>query len=135
MAGIRLGANIDSLFAQTQLGESTSALAASYERLSSGLRINNAAADPAGSALATLLNSQSRVFTQAVRNINDGISVASMAQGALTELQQISEKQLELAQQASNGLLHLASGRLLITKLTRWFRNITALFRPPRLTE
>ena len=100
---ISLGQNIDSLAAQSELNQATSSLTQSYERLSSGLRINQASDDAAGLAIASQLNSNSRVYTQAVRNVNDGLSMANIAEGALNALKQISERQLELAEEAANG--------------------------------
>ena len=100
---ISLGQNIDSLTAQSELNKSTSSLTQSYQRLSSGLRINQASDDAAGLSIASQLNSNSRVYTQAARNINDGLSAANIAEGALNALKQISERQLELAEEAANG--------------------------------
>src|SRR6185312_10185234 len=103
MSGIRLGTNVDSLASQSELNSATSALTQSYKRLSSGLRINQASDDAAGLAIVSQLNSTTRVFTQAVRNVNDGVSAANIAEGALNALKQISERQLELAEEAANG--------------------------------
>src|SRR6185312_5612341 len=85
------------------MNQSTSALSQSYERLSSGLRINQASDDAAGLSIASQLNAKSRVYTQAVRNVNDAISATTIAEGALNALKQISERQLELSEEAANG--------------------------------
>ena len=100
---ITLGTNIDSLVAQNELHQSTSALNQSYERLSSGMRINQASDDAAGLAIASELDAKSKIYTQAIRNVNDGISITSIAEGALNALKAITDRQTELAAEAANG--------------------------------
>jgi len=77
------------------------------------MRINRASDDAAGLAISSSLKADSRVFTQAIRNVNDGFSVLSIAQGALSELSGISTRQLELAEQAANGSYSLVQRRSL----------------------
>jgi flagellin len=101
---ITIGANISSLRAQTQMSKATESLGDTFTRLSSGLRINKASDDAAGLAISETLKADSRVFNQGIRNLNDGISVLNIAQGALIELSKISQRQLELATQAANGV-------------------------------
>lgn len=103
MGSITIGSNISSLKAQRQLGKSTDALSKSSERLSSGLRINRASDDAAGLAVASSLNSKSRVYNVAVRNVNDGISAFNIVDGALSELSAVIIRIEELATQAANG--------------------------------
>jgi flagellin-like hook-associated protein FlgL len=110
---ITIGADIASLEAQRRLGENTDVLGHVYERLSSGQRINRASDDAAGLAIASQLNSSSRVFNQAIRNVNDGISLANIAEGALNSMKSISERQLELAEQAANGTYSVVQRRAL----------------------
>ena len=100
---ITIGSNIASLNAQRQLGRASDALSTIYEKLSSGQRINHASDDAAGLAIATNLKSSSRVYTQAIRNVNDGVSALSISDGALGALSQITQRQLELSEQAANG--------------------------------
>ena len=100
---ITIGANIASLRTQRQLGQTTDALARAYERLSSGQRINHASDDAAGLSIASQLTAGARVLNQAVRNLNDGISLTSIAEGALSSLSGITVRQMELAEQAANG--------------------------------
>ena len=73
---ISLGINIEALKAQRRLAEATSAQGRTFERLSSGQRINRASDDAAGLAIASKLGADSRVYTLAIRNINDGLSTA-----------------------------------------------------------
>lgn len=87
-----------------QLGDSTSQLSTSYQRLSSGQRINTASDDAAGLAVSTQLQSQASIGTVAVRNLNDGISALNIADSALASQSSIIERLQELAQQSANGV-------------------------------
>ena len=78
-------------------------LSMAMERLSSGKRINNAKDDAAGLAIATSMTSQIRGMGQAIRNANDGISLAQTADGALTEVTNMLQRVRELAVQSSSG--------------------------------
>ena len=100
---LSLVANIDSIRAQTELKKTTSELSKSFERLSSGLRINSASDDPAGLALADELRADARVATVAIRNANDGLSLSAIADAALSEIQTMLTRMAELATQSSNG--------------------------------
>jgi len=102
---ITVNTNIASLNAQRRLGNSTSALQRSFERLSSGLRIVRAADDAAGLAIADSLRADQRVAGVAIRNANDGISLISIADGALSEIGNVLARAAELAEQAANGVL------------------------------
>lgn len=106
MAGsITICSNLAALSAERRLAQNTKALAASYTRLSSGLRINRAGDDAAGLSISELLNTDARVFAEGLRNVNDGISLINIAEGALQELTSITTRQRELATQAANGTL------------------------------
>jgi flagellin len=100
--GLYINTNVASLNAQRNLTGSSSALGRSFERLSSGLRINSAKDDSAGLAIASRFSSQIRGLNQAVRNTNDGISLAQTAEGALQESQNILQRVRELSVQAAN---------------------------------
>jgi flagellin len=106
-----INTNIPSLNAQRNLNMSQSALATSLQRLSSGLRINSAKDDAAGMAIADRMSSQIRGLNQAVRNSNDGISLAQTAEGALGETNNILQRVRELAIQSANAT-NSASDRL-----------------------
>lgn len=79
-------------------------LAAVYERLSSGQRINKAADDAAGLAIADSLKAQQRVASVAIRNANDGISTVAIADGALAEIGSVLNRLAELSEQSANGV-------------------------------
>ncbi len=95
--------NIASLNAQRILGINSQRLAGSVERIASGLRINRGSDDAAGLAISDSLRSDIRALGQAVRNANDGISLASVADGALNEQSGILIRLRELSSQASTG--------------------------------
>jgi len=97
-----INTNIMSLNAQRNLNSSQGALATSLERLSSGLRINSAKDDAAGLAISERFSSQIRGLNQAVRNANDGISLAQTAEGAMQEIGNNLQRIRELAVQSSN---------------------------------
>ena len=100
---IKIGTNILSQTVQRNLARSTEDLSTAFKRLSSGQRINSAADDAAGLAIAQSLNADTRIFAQGVRNLNDGISSLSITEGAMTELGGILNRIEELAQQSING--------------------------------
>ena len=103
MALINFGANISSLVAQRHLGEATQKNSEISERLSSGLRVNSASDDPASLAVLAGLNASSKIYSQGIRNLNDGISLISIADSAISALTDITTRLSELANQASNG--------------------------------
>jgi flagellin len=101
--GYTINTNINSLNAQRNAGINGASLATSMQRLSSGLRINSAKDDAAGLAIATRMDSQFRGMNVAVRNANDGISLAQTAEGGLQTVTDMLQRMRELAVQASNG--------------------------------
>lgn len=105
MGSITIKTNLAALNAQRRLAQSTASLSDSFTRLSSGLRINRAGDDAAGLAIAESLKVDQRVFNQGVRNLNDGVSLLSIADSALNELSNITVRLTELAEQAANGSL------------------------------
>jgi len=100
---MNINTNVNSLNAQRNLGTSQGSLATSMQRLSSGLRINSAKDDAAGLAISDRMNAQVKGITVAVRNANDGISLAQTAEGALSTVTDVLQRMRELAVQAQNG--------------------------------
>lgn len=94
--------NISSLRAQRNLNKTSNALTQNINRLSSGLRINRAGDDAAGSAISSQLTAYEKGLKQASRNSNDGISVIQTAEGALSEMTGIVQRMRELSVQAAN---------------------------------
>jgi flagellin len=101
---ITIASNIQSLQAQRQLGASSLRLTKVYERLSSGFRINRAADDAAGLAIAEGLKVEQRIALAAVRNANDGVSIISITDGALGEITNVLGRMAELSEQSANGV-------------------------------
>ena len=97
-----INTNVASLTAQRNLGMSQTSLNTSIQRLSSGLRINSAKDDAAGLAISERFTGQIRGLNQAVRNANDGISLAQTAEGALKASGDILQRVRELAVQSAN---------------------------------
>jgi len=99
---LSINTNIASINAQRNLAGSQASLATSMQRLSSGLRINSAKDDAAGLSIAERMNSQVRGMNVAIRNSNDGISLAQTADGALSQVSNSLQRMRELAVQARN---------------------------------
>ncbi len=100
---VTIGSNISSLRGIRSLDRVSSDLSDTLQRLSSGQRINRASDDAAGLSVSSALSTKSRIYAQGIRNVNDGISMISIAEGALTSLQDIITRVSELAEQASSG--------------------------------
>jgi flagellin len=98
-----INTNLVSLNAQRNLATSQSQLSTSMQRLSSGLRVNSAKDDAAGLAIAERMNTQVRGMNVAMRNANDGISMAQVGEGALGKVSDLLQRMRELAVQSANG--------------------------------
>ena len=98
-----INTNLVSLNAQRNLSTSQSSLATSMQRLSSGMRVNSAKDDAAGLAIAERMHAQVRGMNVAMRNANDGISMAQVGEGALGKVSDIFQRMRELAVQSANG--------------------------------
>lgn len=103
--GISIRTNIAALKAQRQLSNATDRLSSTYERLSSGQRINHASDDAAGLAIADSLKTEKRLLTTSIRNMSDGVSALSIAEAALDSQNELLTRMSELAEQAANGSL------------------------------
>jgi flagellin len=97
-----INTNIMSLNAQRNASANQTTLATSMQRLSSGLRVNSAKDDAAGMAIADRMNTQVRGMNVAIRNANDGISLAQVAEGGLAVVTDILQRMRELAVQSIN---------------------------------
>ena len=103
---LTVNTNISALRAGRQLGNAQSALSTSLERISSGKRINRAADDAAGLAVATNLKTEAMSIRQGMRNANDGISIIQVAEGAFNEAVDLFQRMRELAIQSMSETLH-----------------------------
>ena len=99
---LTVNTNVTSLNVQKNLNKASDALSTSMTRLSSGLKINSAKDDAAGLQIATRMTSQIRGQTMAIKNGNDGISIAQTAEGAMQEQTNILQRMRELAVQSRN---------------------------------
>ncbi|MDM3891409.1 flagellin domain-containing protein [Pseudomonas juntendi] len=99
---LTVNTNTTSLGVQKNLNRASDALSTSMTRLSSGLKINSAKDDAAGLQIATRMTSQIRGQTMAIKNANDGISIAQTAEGAMQEQTNILQRMRELAIQSRN---------------------------------
>lgn len=113
MSGFRINTNVNALSAQSNLGEVNRGLAKSMEKLSSGLRINRAADDAAGLAISERFRSQANGINQAIKNIQEGISLLQVAEGGLSTIGDMVQRIRSLAIQAANDTLTDAD-RLLV---------------------
>lgn len=97
--------NISSLTANRHLMKATSNMGKTFEKLSSGLRINSGADDAAGLAISTRMTAQVRGLNQAIRNTNDAVSLVQVAEGALNETTNALQRMRELAIQSKNATM------------------------------
>ncbi|AIW13442.1 flagellin [Vibrio tubiashii] len=100
---INVNTNVSAMTAQRYLNGATDGMQKSMERLSSGYKINSARDDAAGLQISNRLNAQSRGLDMAVKNANDGISIAQTAEGAMNETTNILQRMRDLSLQSSNG--------------------------------
>lgn len=100
---ITINTNVTAMTAQRNLNNASSSVADSMAKLSSGLRINSAKDDAAGMQISNRLTNQTNGLNVAMRNANDGVSMAQTAEGAMSESTTIMERMRELALQSANG--------------------------------
>ncbi len=115
---ITIGSNIASLQAQRRLSNASASLGNTYEKLSSGQRINKASDDAAGLAIADALRASQRVTSVAIRNANDGISTIGIADSALSEIGNVLSRLAELATQSANGVFSTSQRSALQNEFT-----------------
>jgi flagellin len=113
-----IGTNIASLNAQRHLSSAQDKAAVAMERLSTGLRINTGQDDGAGLAIGSTLGAKVRGLNQAVRNANDGVSMAKTADAALSEVGNMLERMRELATENVNGALSATDKTNITNELT-----------------
>jgi flagellin len=119
-----INTNVGALRAQNSSRVANNMLETSMARLSSGKRINSAKDDAAGLAIATRMDAKVRGLTQAIRNANDGISLAQTAEGAMDETSNILVRMRELAVQAASGATSASDRTALQTEVTQLISQI-----------
>jgi flagellin len=122
-----IATNVASLNAQRNLNSTGASLATSMQRLSSGLRVNSAKDDAAGLAIADRMNTQIKGLNVAIRNANDGISLAQTAEGALATVTDALQRMRELSVQAANGSLGTSDRANLDTEYQQLSAEITRI--------
>ncbi|MBF6602536.1 MAG: flagellin FliC [Sphingorhabdus sp.] len=100
-----IGTNVAAMRTNTAANSAELSLARSIERLSTGRRINNASDDAAGLAIATRMTAEVRGLNMAIRNANDGISLAQTAESGMKEINNMLQRMRELSVQSANGTL------------------------------
>jgi flagellin len=123
-----INTNISSMSAQRNLSATQNSLAVSMARLSSGLRVNSAKDDAAGLSIAERMTSQVRGMNVAVRNSNDGISMAQTAEGALGKVGEIFQRMRELAVQSSNATNSVSDKASLDTEFGELAKEVQRVF-------
>jgi flagellin len=116
--------NINSLNSQRNLGVSNSGLNSSLSKLSSGLRINNAADDAAGLAIGTGLQADFMALSQAVRNANDGVGIVQIADGAFSQMGDMLARATQLATQAASETLGDSEREMINTEYQQIMQEI-----------
>jgi flagellin len=124
--------NVGSLQAQKNLASTQLLLSTSFNKLSSGYRINTAKDDAAGLAISESLKSQVRSLTVAERNAGDAVSMAQTAEGALGELSSILIRLRELATQSANGSLQSSDRAFIATEFTNLQSEIKRIMTSTR---
>ena len=122
-----INTNAISLNAQRNTEASKNSLATSMQRLSSGLRVNDAKDDAAGLAIAERMNGQIKGMNVAIRNANDGISLAQTAEGALNTITDALQRMRELAVQSQNGTNNTSDRDNLDTEYQQLSQEITRI--------
>ena len=132
---LSISTNIASLSAQRSFLTSNAALETSYERLASGKRINSSSDDAAGLAIATDLLSRVSGTNQAIRNVNDGISMVQIMEGTYDEVTSILQRMRDMAVQAANGSLSTTEKGYLETEQNNLVTALDAAINQARFSS
>ena len=122
-----INTNINSITAQRNVSASQSALSMAMQRLSSGLRVNSAKDDAAGLAISERMNAQVKGMNVAIRNANDGISLAQTAEGATGKIGDALQRMRELSVQSANGTNNSGDRTNLQTEFSALQAEVTRL--------
>ena len=122
-----LGTNIASIWASKNLQSAQGSMAASVERLSSGLRINRARDDAAGLGIANALTQQINGANQGIRNLNDGISTVQTAEGAINAASEMAQRILTLATQGANGSMSQDGRTAIVNEMKQIVNSINSI--------
>jgi flagellin len=126
---MRINHNISSMITQTSLSQADKAMSSSLTKLSTGLRVNSASDDAAGLAVSERLRSQIRGMGRAKMNAQDGIALLQIAEGASSEINEILQRQRELAVQASTDTLTSTDRSYLNLEFTQLSEEVDRITR------
>ncbi|MBE1302049.1 MAG: flagellin FliC [Alteromonadaceae bacterium] len=133
--GLFVNTNVASLIARNTLFDASEVLTVSYERLSSGLRVNRAADDAAGLQVLVRMESQVQGLKQGVRNANDGIGLVQVAEGALQETTTALQRIRQLAVQAQSGINSSSDKAALQQEVTALVSEISRIGSQTRFAD
>ncbi|MCM1064643.1 MAG: flagellin FliC3 [Eubacterium sp.] len=122
---MRINYNVSAMLSNNALANNDSLLSQSLERLSSGLKINHAKDNPAGLAMAKRMNAQIEGLNVANQNASDGVSVISIADGALSEVSDMLQRMNELAVKAANGTMSEEDNAVIQSEIAQLKEEIT----------
>ena len=122
--GLRINTNVAAFNTTRQLNRTTARLSKSLERLSSGMRVNRAADDAAGLAIAEAFRAQVRGLRVSQRNAQDGVSLVQTAEGALSETHNILQRMRELAVQAASGTVSASDRAALQAEVSQLVQQV-----------
>ena len=122
-----INTNIGAMVAQKNMLDNNKDLDQAMARISSGLRINSAADDAAGSAIATKMETQVKSLGVAIRNANDAISLTQTAEGALSEVENVLIRMRELSVQAGNSTLNASDRAQIQTEMNQLAAEIDSI--------
>lgn len=122
---MRINYNVSAMLSNNALANNDSLLAQSLERLSSGLKINHAKDNPAGLAMAKRMNAQIESLNVANQNASDGVSIISIADGALSEVSDMLQRMNELAVKAANGTMTKEDNEVVQSEIAQLKEEIT----------
>ena len=124
---MKINYNVSAHIANAALSRSDKALSVSTERLSSGYKINSAKDDASGLAISRKMNAQIRGLETATQSANDGISVIETAEGALSEIEDMTQRMKELSTQAANGTNTTADRETIQKEVVELQKEITRI--------
>ena len=130
-----INTNTGALTAHKNMLEQTSRMEDAMSRLSSGLRINSAADDAAGSAIASKMESQVRSLGVAIRNSYDAISMTQTAEGALGEMENILQRVRELSVQAGNSTLSSVDRSMIQTEVDALLKEVDSIAKNTNFSD
>lgn len=122
---MRINYNVSAMLSNNALANNDSLLAQSLERLSSGMKINHAKDNPAGLAMAKRMNAQIEGLNVANQNASDGVSIISIADGALSEVSDMLQRMNELAVKAANGTMTNEDNEVVQAEIAQLKEEIT----------